>query len=70
MAVYILVALSRLVLGLHYPSDVLAGAAIGTLRELDHVGVMGMSRRSVNIAIISDCHLALHSAAPTGCCII
>ncbi len=26
-----LVALSRLVLGLHYPSDVLSGAAIGTL---------------------------------------
>jgi undecaprenyl-diphosphatase len=25
----VLIALSRLVLGLHYPSDVLAGAAIG-----------------------------------------
>lgn len=37
-----LVALSRLVLGLHYPSDVLAGAALGALVALASFGVMAV----------------------------
>jgi undecaprenyl-diphosphatase len=38
-----LVAMSRLVLGLHYPSDVLAGAAIGTLLALWSVSTIDLS---------------------------
>ena len=37
----VLVALSRLVLGLHYPSDVLTGAAIGTLMATLAIGLTG-----------------------------
>lgn len=35
----VLVAMSRVVLGLHYPSDVLAGAALGTLLGLASHGL-------------------------------
>lgn len=35
----VLIAMSRVVLGLHYPSDVLAGAAIGALLALSSLGI-------------------------------
>jgi undecaprenyl-diphosphatase len=38
----ILVALSRVVLGLHYPSDVLAGAAIGLVLALGGIALVGV----------------------------
>ncbi|MDE0926271.1 MAG: phosphatase PAP2 family protein [Methylophilaceae bacterium] len=36
----IMVALSRVVLGLHYPSDVLAGAMIGIVMSLTSMYIM------------------------------
>jgi undecaprenyl-diphosphatase len=36
----IMVALSRVVLGLHYPSDVLAGAMIGIVMSLTSMSIM------------------------------
>ncbi len=38
----VLVALSRLVLGLHYPSDVLMGAALGTAMALLGISLTGV----------------------------
>ncbi len=38
----LLVALSRLVLGLHYPSDVLTGAAIGSFMAISAISICGI----------------------------
>lgn len=40
----VLVAMSRVVLGLHYPSDVLAGAALGAL--------LGLASRGLDAALV------------------
>jgi undecaprenyl-diphosphatase len=37
----LLIALSRMILGLHYPSDVLAGACIGAMLALASLELMG-----------------------------
>jgi undecaprenyl-diphosphatase len=37
----VLVAASRVVLGLHYPSDVLVGAALGALLANASLGILG-----------------------------
>ena len=37
----LLIALSRVILGLHYPSDVLAGAALGALLALSSLSIAG-----------------------------
>jgi undecaprenyl-diphosphatase len=41
----LLIGLSRVVLGLHYPSDVLAGAALGALLAIASLSVSGALER-------------------------
>jgi undecaprenyl-diphosphatase len=56
LAVAALIAGSRVVEGLHYPSDVLAGAAVGTIAALlIHFGARPfVTRLTVALAVVAD----------------
>ena len=69
VAMAILVSLSRVVVGTHYPSDVLGGAAVGTLAALVfwHPAVRGPLHRLADWAsgVYEDLVTALLRRAPT-----
>ncbi len=46
----LLIALSRVILGLHYPSDVLAGAALGALLAFSSLFIAGRTVAPVETA--------------------